>query len=185
MIVGTNTRDGQVYRESLRCHLDAELEIDLALRMTEVKTRLGWQSEESVALPLPSRTYGILTRASERQLVYGGEGVTPIEGCVGADLHGCPSNVHLEPWEQCRSCDRTELFLAPKPADDPRPIPRAPECRNACQWPANQGWIDQLGELGLWGVKANAAEVAVVFNDAAACRSYAAQRNQPSLAAEE
>lgn len=177
--------DGHGERQSSPCNLGDELEIRRTLLISEVQADSGWREQTREALPLPVTIYGILTRASEQQLVYGGENVTPVEGCVGADLHGCPPNVHLEPWQQCRACDRTELFFAPKPVDEPRPIPREPECRNACQWPPHQAWINNLGELGLWRMKAKASDVAVVFSEMADCQTYAAERDRLTSTADQ
>lgn len=175
LVMGVNEREGKRYRSSAECSLTPELIIEYGHIREDEEVNGAWQRTEGRAVNVGPAHLGLLTRTTAMRLVYGGEQVTPIEGCVGVDLLGCP-NEKLAPWQECRTCDKTALFFSPRPERDV--LKRWPICLTECPSAPHGKLIASLGDLGLWRRRSPESANPVVFADPVACEGEATSRTR-------
>jgi hypothetical protein len=175
LVVGVDEREGKRYRSSAECSLTPELIIEYGHVRRDEEVNGAWQRAEGLAVNVGAAHLGLLTQTSSTRLLYGGEQVTPIEGCVGVDLLGCP-NEKLAAWQECRACDKTALFFVPRPVRDE--LKRWPICLSECPSAPHGKLMASLGDLGLWRRRSPESANPVVFADAAACQAEATFRTR-------
>jgi hypothetical protein len=175
LVTDIDEHEGKRRRSSAECSLMPDLTIEYGHIRQDEEVNGAWQRVEGYAVGIGATHLGLLTQASSTRLVYAGERVTPIEGCVGVDLLGCP-NEKLAPWQECRACDKTALFFIPQPMHDE--LKRWPICLSECPWPPHRKLLASLGDLGFWRARSPESANPVIFADAAACEAEATSRTR-------
>ena len=170
LVTGVALHDGKTVRRSAACSLTPELVIDYGHIRDEEDVHGRWERLDGLAVGGTPTNWGLLSSGDRQRLQYGGERVDLVEGCSRVDLLGC-TNENLEPWRQCRLCDRTAVFVRPR---TPRIRWQDLDCLKQCpDPPPPRAVLEAANRRGLWRERADARRIPVVFADRESCADYA------------